>query len=48
MSMESVVVRGVSIEKNQAKVTVRGVPDQPGIAAHDLHRARATRTSTST
>ena len=32
-SMEAVVVRGVSIEKNQAKVTVRGVPDQPGVAA---------------
>jgi aspartate kinase len=32
-SMEAVVVRGVSIEKNQAKVTVRAVPDQPGVAA---------------
>jgi aspartate kinase len=32
-SMEAVVVRGLSIEKNQAKVTVRGVPDQPGVAA---------------
>ncbi len=32
-SMESVVVRGVSVEKNQAKVTVLNVPDQPGIAA---------------
>lgn len=32
-SMEAVVVRGVSIEKNQAKVTVRGVPDRPGVAA---------------
>jgi aspartate kinase len=31
--MEAVVVRGLSIEKNQAKVTVRGVPDQPGVAA---------------
>lgn len=32
-SMEAVVVRGVSIEKNQAKVTVRQVPDRPGQAA---------------
>jgi len=31
--MEHVVVRGVSIEKNQAKVTIRQVPDQPGTAA---------------
>src|ERR1700689_173543 len=33
MSMESVVVRGVSLEKNQAKVTVAHVPDRPGVAA---------------
>ncbi|MFM8357428.1 MAG: aspartate kinase, partial [Verrucomicrobiota bacterium] len=32
-SMEDVVVRGVSLDKNQAKVTVWGVPDQPGQAA---------------
>jgi len=32
-SMEQVVVRGVSLEKNQAKVTITGVPDQPGVAA---------------
>ncbi len=32
-SMEAVVVRGVSIEKNQAKVTIANVPDQPGTAA---------------
>ena len=32
-SMEQVVVRGVSLEKNQAKITVEGVPDQPGVAA---------------
>ncbi|HEX8295704.1 MAG TPA: aspartate kinase [Chthoniobacteraceae bacterium] len=31
--MENVVVRGVSIEKNQAKVTIRQVPDRPGSAA---------------
>jgi aspartate kinase len=33
MSMENVVVRGVSIEKNQAKITIRQVPDRPGTAA---------------
>lgn len=32
-TMEEEVLRGVSIEKNQAKVTIRGVPDTPGIAA---------------
>ena len=32
-SMEGVVVRGVSLDKNQAKVTLFGVPDQPGRAA---------------
>lgn len=31
--MENVVVRGVSLEKNQAKITVRQIPDQPGTAA---------------
>ncbi|RYD76186.1 MAG: aspartate kinase, partial [Verrucomicrobiaceae bacterium] len=33
MNMESVVVRGISLEKNQAKVTVTCVPDHPGTAA---------------
>jgi aspartate kinase len=32
-SMEAVVVRGVSLEKNQAKVTISHVPDKPGTAA---------------
>src|SRR5579859_5417307 len=32
-NMEDIVVRGVSIDKNQAKVTLVGVPDKPGIAA---------------
>ncbi|MEQ1860269.1 MAG: aspartate kinase [Chthoniobacteraceae bacterium] len=31
--MENVVIRGVSLEKNQAKITVRAVPDRPGTAA---------------
>src|SRR5690242_2036022 len=32
-SMEGIVVRGVSLDKNQAKVTLVAVPDKPGIAA---------------
>lgn len=32
-SMEDVVIRGVSLDKNQAKVTLIGVPDKPGVAA---------------
>jgi len=32
-SMEGVVVRGVSLDKNQAKITLVGVPDKPGEAA---------------
>src|SRR5215475_2127508 len=32
-SMEGIVVRGVSLDKNQAKVTLVGVPDKPGVAA---------------
>ena len=32
-NMEDIVVRGVSLDKNQAKITLVGVPDKPGIAA---------------
>jgi aspartate kinase len=32
-SMEDVVIRGVSLDKNQAKVTLVRVPDKPGVAA---------------
>ncbi|MDF1811390.1 MAG: aspartate kinase [Verrucomicrobiales bacterium] len=32
MSMESVVIRGVSLEREQAKVTITGVGDHPGTA----------------
>jgi aspartate kinase len=32
-SMEDVVIRGVSLDKNQAKITMVGVPDHPGVAA---------------
>jgi aspartate kinase len=32
-NMEQVVVSGVAYDRNEAKVSVRGVPDRPGIAA---------------
>jgi len=32
-AMEKVVISGVTYNKNEAKITVRGVPDQPGIAS---------------
>ena len=32
-SMEDVVIRGVSLDKNQAKITLVGVPDKPGVAS---------------
>ena len=41
-NMEHVVVRGISLDKNQAKITLLGVPDQPGVAAQifqALHQA---------
>ena len=31
--IENVVVRGISIERNQAKVTITNVPDKPGTAS---------------
>jgi aspartate kinase len=31
--LENVVVRGVSVERNQAKVTITNVPDRPGAAS---------------
>src|SRR5438874_13016110 len=33
-NMEDVVVRGVSIDRKQAKITIRGVPDEAGVAGH--------------
>lgn len=32
-NMEDVVIRGVSLDRNQAKVTLAAVPDHPGMAA---------------
>ncbi|MAB60898.1 MAG: aspartate kinase [Verrucomicrobiales bacterium] len=36
-NMESVVVRGISIEKEQAKVTIENVSDEPGVASKIFH-----------
>ncbi|NIP97571.1 MAG: aspartate kinase [Akkermansiaceae bacterium] len=35
-AMEAVVIRGVSIERSQARVTITGIPDEPGMSAHIL------------
>lgn len=32
-NMEDVVIRGVALDKNQAKITLVSVPDKPGVAA---------------
>ncbi|MCG3176087.1 MAG: Aspartate kinase [Candidatus Omnitrophica bacterium] len=37
-SMEDVLIRGVSINKNEAKLTVRRVPNKPGVAARLFRR----------
>jgi aspartate kinase len=31
-AMENVVIRGISIERSQARVTVTGIPDEPGMS----------------
>ncbi|MBT3515813.1 MAG: aspartate kinase [Nitrospina sp.] len=33
LSMEQPIVSGIMNDKNQAKITIKGVPDQPGIAS---------------
>jgi aspartate kinase len=35
-AMENVVIRGVSIERSQARVTVTGIPDEPGMSGKIL------------
>lgn len=35
--MEKIVVSGVAADKNQARITIMGVPDRPGIAAGIFH-----------
>lgn len=34
--MEAVVIRGVSIERSQARLTITGIPDEPGMSAKIL------------
>ena len=31
--MEKIVVSGITYSKNEAKVTLKGVPDRPGVAS---------------
>ncbi|MEM9158406.1 MAG: aspartate kinase [Verrucomicrobiota bacterium] len=40
-SMEDVVVRGVALDKNQAKIMVSNIPDKPGSAAQIFQRLSA-------
>ena len=44
-SMEDVVIRGVTLDKNQAKVTLVGVPDRPGVAARIFQALAAANTN---
>jgi len=37
-SMEDFVVTGVALDKTEAKITVRGVPDRPGVAGFIFSR----------
>ncbi len=32
-NMENILISGISFDKNQAKITIAGVPDSPGVAA---------------
>jgi len=43
--MESVVIRGVSIERSQARVTITGIPDTPGMSGRILSCIADTETS---
>ena len=35
-NMENVVIRGVSIERSQARITITGIPDEPGMSGRIL------------
>lgn len=39
--MEAITVRGAALTKDLAKVTIRSVPDQPGVAARIFHQIAA-------
>ncbi len=43
--MESVVIRGVSIERSQARITITGIPDEPGMSARILRCIADTETN---
>jgi len=43
--MESVVIRGVSIERSQARITITGIPDEPGMSARILKCIAETETN---
>ena len=38
--MERNLITGIAADKNEARVTLTGVPDKPGTVAHDLRAAR--------
>src|SRR5438093_2433850 len=40
-SMENVVIRGISVDRHQAKLTIEAVPDKPGIAARIVFNVSA-------
>ena len=46
--MRDVVVCGAAIVKDEARVAVDGVPDEPGVSHRDLRGHRRARTSSST
>ena len=46
--MEQAVVSGIAFNRDEAKITVMGVPDKPGIAYRDPRRRWPRPTSTST
>ena len=41
-SMEDVVIRGISLDRHQAKLTIAGVPDEPGTAGRIFSNIAAT------
>ena len=46
--MERQLITGIAHDKNEAKITLTGVPDRPGVGRRDLRAAGRRRTSTST
>jgi len=47
-SLEKVVIRGISIDRKQAKVTISHVPDKPGIASRIFSEIAATNVNVDT